>query len=63
MEPTGVRRVAVSNKSRSAGRVVTAIPMLLLFFDLGLKIAAPQMVAEASARLGRPRASGRSPRY
>jgi hypothetical protein len=40
--------------SRWAGRVLTAIPVLFLAFDVAIKFAAPPAVAEASARLGLP---------
>jgi hypothetical protein len=43
-----------STKRRWAGRVVTALPVLFLIFDLAIKIAHIQPVTDAFARLGVP---------
>jgi hypothetical protein len=43
-----------TKKERWAGRVVTALPVLFLLFDLSIKLAHVQPVSDAFARLGIP---------
>jgi hypothetical protein len=43
-----------ANHTRWAGRILTALPTLLLVFDVVMKLVKHSSVAEASARLGMP---------
>ena len=47
-------RIAPTTQARWGARIVTAIPVLFLMFDVIIKFANPPAVAEASARLGLP---------
>jgi hypothetical protein len=53
MRPTDSPTVQ-SAKQRWAGRIVTALPVLFLIFDLSIKIAHIQPVTDAFERLGVP---------
>ena len=46
--------LATTKPRRWPGRVITAIPVLFLAFDVAIKFANPPAVAEASAKLGLP---------
>jgi len=43
-----------STRRRSVGRIVTALPVLFLIFDLSIKLAHIQPVTDAFAKLGIP---------
>ena len=45
---------ATSTPRRWPGRVITAIPVLFLAFDVAIKFANPPAVTEASVKLGLP---------
>jgi hypothetical protein len=51
---SGIQAVAVSKKALWAGRIMSAIPSLFLLLDAAMKLAKPEPVVEATARLGYP---------
>jgi hypothetical protein len=48
------RRSSAPKARRWAGRILTAIPVLFLAFDVTIKLAHPPFVSAANARLGYP---------
>jgi hypothetical protein len=54
MEATLDAPAPLSSRSRWAGRILTALPVLFLIFDGSIKLANIAPVVEASARLGLP---------
>jgi hypothetical protein len=55
MQPTlDATLIPTTSFARWAGRVLTAIPVLFLTFDVVIKLAGVPAVAEASERLGLP---------
>src|SRR5215207_9602903 len=54
MDTTFQSGLIASPRARWAGRIVTAIPTLLLSLDAAMKLAQPQPVLDAFARMGIP---------
>jgi hypothetical protein len=51
---TAAQAVPVSNKKLWAGRIISAIPVLMLLFSGAMKLAKPPAVVEGMAQLGYP---------
>jgi uncharacterized membrane protein len=54
MAATNPSGQSVSSKQQWAGRVVTAVPVLFLFLDGGMKLFKPSVVVKATTELGFP---------
>lgn len=51
---TAAQAVSVSKKKLWAGRIISAVPVLMLLFSAGMKLVKPPAVIEGMARLGYP---------